>query len=252
MRIKYFQSIIIFWVHLAKEIPSFFIFSFFDSWHAWFELLDMSVHLFFWFFLSLFVLNWKGTLCWITDSCFWLNFRFAFDIDLDAPKVRVPLRISGSDRCGSHFVLDFGHFTLHTAVSYLKYKILVWSFYTVHPAYDLTWHILYWFLFSQESQSDEKRQNLYSRFYISGRDIAAFFTDCGSEFGSCSMVKPMYESQVLNSPIGKKDENVYYLIDRCGMAVLVNQVCFLNAYIWMAFGCAWLVHILFLSLVILD
>ncbi|KAK7348007.1 hypothetical protein VNO80_22555 [Phaseolus coccineus] len=116
--------------------------------------------------------------------------RFAFDIDLDAPKVRVPLRISGSDRCGSHFVLDFGHFTLHTA----------------------------------ESQSDEKRQNLYSRFYISGRDIAAFFTDCGSEFGSCSMVKPIYESQVLNSPIGKKDENVYYLIDRCGMAVLVNQI----------------------------
>lgn len=81
-------------------------------------------------------------------------------------------------------------------------------------------------VFSQESQSDEKR-NLYSRFYISGRDIAAFFTDCGSDFGSCSMVKSSVDSQVMNSPIAKKDENAYYLIDRCGMAVLVNQVCFL-------------------------
>ncbi|XP_020230235.1 uncharacterized protein LOC109811016 [Cajanus cajan] len=119
--------------------------------------------------------------------------RFAFDIDLDAPKVRVPLRTSGSDRCDSHFLLDFGHFTLHTA----------------------------------ESQSDEKRQNLYSRFYISGRDIAAFFTDCGSDFRSCSLVKPSYDSQIMNSPISEKYENVYYLIDRCGMAVLVNKVCFL-------------------------
>ncbi|KAK7264763.1 hypothetical protein RJT34_32373 [Clitoria ternatea] len=116
--------------------------------------------------------------------------RFAFDIDLDAPKVRVPLRKSGSDRCDSHFLLDFGHFTLHTA----------------------------------ESLSVEQRQNLYSRFYISGRDIAAFFTDCGSDFGSCSLVNPTYDSQIMNSPISKKDENVYSLIDRCGMAVLVNQI----------------------------
>ncbi|XP_027330645.1 uncharacterized protein LOC113846496 isoform X2 [Abrus precatorius] len=116
--------------------------------------------------------------------------RFAFDVDLDAPKVRIPLRTSGSDRCDSHFLLDFGHFTLHTA----------------------------------ESQSDEQRQNLYSRFYISGRDIAAFFTDCGSDFGSCSLVKQTYDSQIMNFPVAKKDENVYSLIDRCGMAVLVNQI----------------------------
>lgn len=49
--------------------------------------------------------------------------RFAFDIDLDAPKVRVPLRASGSDRCDSHFLLDFGHFTLHTAVCFLRYDV---------------------------------------------------------------------------------------------------------------------------------
>ncbi|RYR15608.1 hypothetical protein Ahy_B04g072462 [Arachis hypogaea] len=117
--------------------------------------------------------------------------RFAFDVDLDAPKVRIPLRSRGSARCDSHFLLDFGHFTLHTA----------------------------------ESQSDEQRHNLYSRFYISGRDFAAFFTDCGSDFGSCSLVKPTHDSQIISSPWAKEADNVYSVIDRCGMAVLVNQVC---------------------------
>lgn len=144
-------------------------------------------------------------------------FRFAFDIDLDAPKVRVPLRTGGSDRCDSHFLLDFGHFTLHTAVCFLSYKILSCDYcrgiFSNYP------------VFSQESHSDEQRQHLYSRFCITGRDIAAFFTDCGSDFGSCSLVKPNYDGQIVNSPITDKDGNVYSLIDRCGMAVLVNQVC---------------------------
>ncbi|XLT36652.1 hypothetical protein HN873_067944 [Arachis hypogaea] len=116
--------------------------------------------------------------------------RFAFDVDLDAPKVRIPLRSRGSARCDSHFLLDFGHFTLHTA----------------------------------ESQSDEQRHNLYSRFYISGRDFATFFTECGSDFGSCSLVKPTHDSQIISSPWAKKADNVYFVIDRCGMAVLVNQI----------------------------
>ncbi|XLR30782.1 hypothetical protein S83_058682, partial [Arachis hypogaea] len=116
--------------------------------------------------------------------------RFAFDVDLDAPKVRISLRSRGSARCDSHFLLDFGHFTLHTA----------------------------------ESQSDEQRHNLYSRFYIPGRDFAAFFTDCGSDFGSCSLVKPTHDSQIISSPWAKEADNVYSVIDRCGMAVLVNQI----------------------------
>ena len=37
--------------------------------------------------------------------------RFGLDIDLDAPKVRIPLT------CNGNFVLDLGHFTLHTRVS---------------------------------------------------------------------------------------------------------------------------------------
>ncbi|CAI0626123.1 unnamed protein product [Linum tenue] len=91
--------------------------------------------------------------------------RFAFDIDLDAPIVRVPVKAVGSSTCDTYFLLDFGHFTLHT----------------------------------MENQSDENKQSLYSRFHISGRDIAAFFTD--SEEG-----------------------DFYSMIDRCGMVVIVDQI----------------------------
>ncbi|KAK4265962.1 hypothetical protein QN277_026944 [Acacia crassicarpa] len=116
--------------------------------------------------------------------------RFAFDIDLDAPKVRVPLRFSGSQKCDSHFILDFGHFTLHTV----------------------------------ESQSDEQRKNPYYQFLITGRDIAAFFTDCDSDYGNCSLVKPSYGNQQLFSSVAELVENQCSLIDRCGMAVLVDQI----------------------------
>ncbi|CAH1447971.1 unnamed protein product [Lactuca virosa] len=38
--------------------------------------------------------------------------RFALDIDLDAPKIRIPIRLNASSKYNSHFRLDFGHFTL--------------------------------------------------------------------------------------------------------------------------------------------
>ncbi|KAK8704101.1 hypothetical protein V6N13_047734 [Hibiscus sabdariffa] len=117
--------------------------------------------------------------------------RFALDIDLDAPKVRIPLRARGSSKCDGHFLLDFGHFTLDT----------------------------------MESQSDEQRQDIYSHFYISGRDIAAFFTDCGSDCQNCTLVKPNSSDQsMVMSPTLEKDDNFYSLIDRCGMEVVVDQI----------------------------
>ncbi|TYI07189.1 hypothetical protein ES332_A10G210100v1 [Gossypium tomentosum] len=117
--------------------------------------------------------------------------RFALDIDLDAPKVRIPLRTRGSSKCQSHFLLDFGHFTLHT----------------------------------MESQSDEQRQNIYSRVYISGRDITAFFTDCGSDCQSCTSVEPNSSNRsMVMSPGLEKFGNFYSLIDKCGMAVVVDQI----------------------------
>ncbi|XP_010500318.2 PREDICTED: uncharacterized protein LOC104777719 [Camelina sativa] len=116
--------------------------------------------------------------------------RFALDIDLDAPKVRIPLRASGSSKCSSHFLLDFGNFTLTT----------------------------------MDTRSEEQRQNLYSRFCISGRDIAAFFTDCGSDNQGCSLLMEDFTNQPILSPILEKADNVYSLIDRCGMAVIVDQI----------------------------
>lgn len=79
-------------------------------------------------------------------------------------------------------------------------------------------------MFSQESQPDEHRKNPYSRFLISGRDIAAFFTDCGSDFGSCSLVKLDYDNQLMTSSTEERVEKPCSLIDRCGMAVIVDQV----------------------------
>ncbi|XP_028051145.1 uncharacterized protein LOC114255802 isoform X2 [Camellia sinensis] len=109
--------------------------------------------------------------------------RFALDIDLDAPKVRVPIRTCGSSKCDCHFLLDFGHFTLYT----------------------------------KGDQLGDQGKRLYSRFYISGRDIAAFFTGCGYDSQSCALVSPV-------SPMLKDSDNLWSLIDRCGMAVIVDQI----------------------------
>lgn len=78
----------------------------------------------------------------------------------------------------------------------------------------------------QGSQSEEHRQNIYTRFYIDGRDIAAFFTDCGSDSQNCSLVAPIDNRQEIGSPMLEKVDDFYSLIDRCGMAVIVDQVLF--------------------------
>ncbi|XP_021714350.1 uncharacterized protein LOC110682332 isoform X2 [Chenopodium quinoa] len=114
--------------------------------------------------------------------------RFALDVDFDAPKVRVPIRTRGSSKIDSLFLLDFGHFTLRT----------------------------------KEGQHDED-QSLYSRFYISGRDIAAFFTECGSESNNCSLFAPHKDNYPSGTPVEDVDNNSS-LLDRCGMAVIVDQI----------------------------
>ncbi|XP_042475866.1 uncharacterized protein LOC122057714 isoform X2 [Macadamia integrifolia] len=116
--------------------------------------------------------------------------RFALDIDFDAPKVRVPLRTHSSTECDGHFLLDFGHFTVHT----------------------------------KDGQCDEQRQSLYSRFYISGRDISAFFMDCDSDHGNCTLVTSTFDSQPSVSPTSEDVDHFLPLVDRCGMAVIVDQI----------------------------
>lgn len=49
------------------------------------------------------------------SACFF-TVRFALDIDLDAPKVRVPLQSFTANGNESNLVLDLGHFTLKTEV----------------------------------------------------------------------------------------------------------------------------------------
>lgn len=116
--------------------------------------------------------------------------RFALDIDFDAPKVRIPIGACISSKCDSHFLLDFGHFTLHT----------------------------------MEHQPDQGRHNLYSRFLISGRDIAAFFTDYDSDCQNCTLVSQNYSSQQNVSSVPEKNGNFCSLVDRCGMAVIFEQI----------------------------
>ncbi|KAJ4843890.1 hypothetical protein Tsubulata_025940 [Turnera subulata] len=116
--------------------------------------------------------------------------KFALDIDLDAPKVKVPMKTTSSSKCDKYFLLDFGHFTLQT----------------------------------MESQSGEKRQSIYSRFYISGRDIAAFFTDSNSDHQNSASGVQSSDSLSMTSQISERVDNYYSLIDRCGMAVIVDQI----------------------------
>ncbi|PRQ37898.1 putative vacuolar protein sorting-associated protein [Rosa chinensis] len=114
--------------------------------------------------------------------------RFALDIDLDAPKVRIPIRTKGSSKCDSHFLLDLGHFTLQT----------------------------------KDTQHDKQKKNMYSRFFITGRDIAAFFTDCGSDCQIRTLESPDSDN---HAPVTLETvDNFYSLIDRCGMAPLVDQI----------------------------
>ncbi|KAK6930330.1 Vacuolar protein sorting-associated protein 13, DH-like domain [Dillenia turbinata] len=115
--------------------------------------------------------------------------RFALDIDLDAPKVRIPLRTSAS-KCDGHFLLDFGHFTLQT----------------------------------KDGLLEDQGQSLYSRFYISGRDIAAFFTDCCSEGQNCALIAQNHSGEVSMVPLLEDSDKFSYLVDRCGMAVIVDQI----------------------------
>ncbi|XP_073012998.1 uncharacterized protein [Typha latifolia] len=114
--------------------------------------------------------------------------RFGLDFDLDAPKVRIPLRTNISSLKKSHFLLDFGHFTLRT----------------------------------RDGSRDEDRQSLYSRFYISGRDMAAIFVDDVPN-DKCSAVAN-YDCQTILSPTLEDVDYFYSLLDRCGMSVIVDQM----------------------------
>ncbi|XP_042405096.1 vacuolar protein sorting-associated protein 13C-like [Zingiber officinale] len=113
--------------------------------------------------------------------------RFALDIDIDAPKVRVPLKPSESIVNGSIFLLDFGHFTLHT-----------------------------------KDVLHDERQSLYSRFYISGRDMSASFVDKFSGDNDANIMNDL--SKIRLPPTSDYTDQFYSILDRCGMSVVVDQI----------------------------
>ncbi|KAL0376317.1 UNVERIFIED_CONTAM: Vacuolar protein sorting-associated protein 13 [Sesamum calycinum] len=102
--------------------------------------------------------------------------RFALDIDLDAPKVRVPIRSSTSTGHDSLLLLDFGHFTLKT---------------------------------KDDVQFHDHGHSLYSTFHITGRDIAAFFAASSSENQSFN-----WASQLPIAANSEVADKFYSLIDR--------------------------------------
>ncbi|XP_038986983.1 uncharacterized protein LOC103722332 isoform X2 [Phoenix dactylifera] len=114
--------------------------------------------------------------------------RFSIDIDLDAPKVKIPMRATRPTSNDSQFLLDFGHFTLHT----------------------------------KEGPGDEERKSLYSRFYILGRDMAAFFKD--DIYKEKITVTAKYGSQTTTPSNFEDVDHFYSLLDRCGMSVIVDQI----------------------------
>ncbi|XP_024982723.1 uncharacterized protein LOC112519038 isoform X5 [Cynara cardunculus var. scolymus] len=116
--------------------------------------------------------------------------RFALDIDLDAPKIRVPIGAHASSKYDSHFLLDFGNFTLRT----------------------------------EEGEHDNQGQNLYSRFRISGKDIAAFFMDGGSDIQTSDQESLSHSSQLSAYPVVDSACHSYSLVDRCGIVVIVDQI----------------------------
>lgn len=74
-------------------------------------------------------------------------------------------------------------------------------------------------------ESHDQGHSIYSRFFISGRDIAAFFSDCGLNTQSCSLA-----CQPSISPSLQDVDSFHSLIDRCGMAIIIDQVCVIHEY----------------------
>ncbi|KAH9312824.1 hypothetical protein KI387_027859, partial [Taxus chinensis] len=120
--------------------------------------------------------------------------RFSLDIDLDAPKVRLPFK--RIDCCGSssQLLIDFGHFTLSTG---------------------------------NEDEADFQKASLYSRFYISGRDISAFFMDDLFDWADLplSHLDSTYIMDKHEEYLTAKHLSKYFpILDKCGMSVVIDQI----------------------------
>lgn len=58
-----------------------------------------------------------------------------------------------------------------------------------------------------------------------GRDIAAFFIGGGTENGNGTSDSSVFSGQPTTLPVSDEMDHFYSVVDRCGMSVIVDQVC---------------------------
>ncbi|KAJ7520814.1 hypothetical protein O6H91_19G024000 [Diphasiastrum complanatum] len=125
--------------------------------------------------------------------------RFSVDLDVDAPKLRIPTFTSNEGGQEMQLVLDLGHFKLHTS-----------------PDKD-------------PLEDTINMESLYSRLHISGSDISAFFVDGGFDWSKYScLASPMFQLHGADPldgayQVGSATCAVFPILDRCGMHVILDQ-----------------------------
>ncbi|KAH7429919.1 hypothetical protein KP509_09G071400 [Ceratopteris richardii] len=127
--------------------------------------------------------------------------KFSIHLDLDAPKVRIPAGNSELYRDQrSQLVLDLGHFTLDSDNKEKEYKL---------------------------ATNKQALENIYSRFYISGNDIAAYLVSGTCEWESIQELLSKDGIEVsLNhvSSMCSRSPIILPVIDRCRMYLLFEQL----------------------------
>lgn len=122
------------------------------------------------------------------------RLRFAIDLDIDAPKVAIPVPAAGENRVPrTQLLLDFGHFTLRTDPE-------------EHPD-DLT----------------PEELGLYSRFRVRASDISAWLVDGAYDWAQ-SRLDGAAQGEAGSGEAAVGQARILPVLDKCGLAAAVHQV----------------------------
>ncbi|XP_024384462.1 uncharacterized protein [Physcomitrium patens] len=124
--------------------------------------------------------------------------RFSIDLDLDAPKISIPAKISKNDDDETQLLLDLGHFTLHTTTDASR-------------------------------DADVLKADLYSRFSITGKEISAYVVDRDFHWSEISSLSSASLSSGETSPETEGEEPkssgvILPVLDPCGMSLVLDQI----------------------------
>eukprot|EP00250_Pteridium_aquilinum_P021886 c25256_g1_i1 orf=924-13886(-) len=126
--------------------------------------------------------------------------RFSINLNLDAPKVRIPANPKLDKGPGFQLVLDLGHFTLHTDNEAKENRL---------------------------GNVGQAPTGLYSQFYISGNDIAAYLVDGPFEWAEMQDFLSREaggSTSEHNSSAYRHSPAVLPVIDRCRMFLLFEKL----------------------------